>query len=269
MLRDRFRLLCLLLAALPPHALSSEPLQTARLASLVWMPYTGPALPQNGLSAAMADSAARTFGGRIQVDYFPWARAMKVGMQLPEYDGYFPAYYTEERTRQCHFTNPIGKSVLGLAFLKSRPLQWNALSDLSSKNIGIVHGYSNGEAFDKQVKNGQQKFDFSDTDFSNIKKLLAHRIDAAAIDKSVLRYLLATEPRLAGASELIDFHDKPLAELSLHICFKRTPAGDELRQKFDRALLQIDPQKIESEYFRQIDPQAVRQNDHQRFSSLP
>lgn len=269
MFRDRLRLLCLLLAALPPLALSSEQSQTVRLASLVWMPYAGPALPQNGLSVAMADAAARTFGGRVQVDYFPWARAMKVGIQLPEYAGYFPAYYTEERTRECHFTNPVGKSILGLAFLKNRPLQWNALSDLSNKNIGIVHGYSNGEAFDKQVKDGKQKFDLSDTDFGNIRKLLAHRIDAAAIDKSVLRYLLATDPRLAGARDLIDFHDKPLAELSLHICFKRTSAGDELKQKFDRSLLQIDPQKIESEYFRQIESHAVRPNGHQGVSSVP
>jgi polar amino acid transport system substrate-binding protein len=255
MLRDSLRLLCLLFVALPLLALSAEPSQTLRLASLVWLPYVGPALPQNGLSTAIADDAARTFGERIQVDYFPWARAMKVGIQLPEYAGYFPAYYTEERARECHFTNPIGKSTLGLAFLKSRPLQWNTLTDLSNKSIGIVHGYSNGEAFDKQIKDGKQKFDVSDTDVINIKKLLGQRIDAAAIDKSVLRYLLATDPRLAGARDLIDFHDKPLAELTLHICFKRTPAGRELKEKFDQALLHIDFQKIESEYFKELERQ--------------
>ncbi len=253
MIRSRLRLLCLLFAALTPLALSTEQPQTVHLASLVWLPYVGPALPQNGLSAAIADDAARTFGERIQVDYFPWARAMKIGIQLPEYAGYFPAYYTEERTRECYFTNSLGKSVLGLAFLKSRPLQWNTLTDLSNKNIGIVRGYSNGEAFDKQIKDGKQKFDVSDTDFSNIKKLLGQRIDAVAIDKSVLRYLLATDPRLASAKDLIEFHDKPLAELTLHICFKRTPAGRELKEKFDQALLHIDFQRIESEYFKAIE----------------
>lgn len=253
MFRDRLRLLCLLLVALPPFALSAEPSQTVHLASLVWLPYVGPALPQNGLSAAIADAAARTFGERIQIDYFPWARAMKVGVQLPEYDGYFPAYYTEERTHECYFTNALGKSILGLAFLKSGPLQWNALTDLSEKSIGIVHGYSNGEAFDKQVKEGKQKFDVSETDIGNIKKLLAQRIDAAAIDKSVLRYLLATDASLAGAKDMIVFHDKPLAELTLHICFKRTPAGRELKQKFDQALRHVDFQKKESEYFKEIE----------------
>jgi polar amino acid transport system substrate-binding protein len=253
MLRGRSRLLCLLMAALPALAVSAEPSQTIRLASLVWLPYVGPALPRNGLSAAIADAAARTFGEHIQVDYFPWARAMKVGIQLPEYAGYFPAYYTEERTRECYFTSSLGKSVLGLAYLKSRPLQWDVLTDLSNKSIGIVHGYSNGEAFDKQVKDGKQEVDVSDSDFNNIKKLLGHRIDAAAIDKSVLRYLLATDPRLAGARDLIGFHEKPLAELTLHICFKRTPAGHDLQQKFDQALLHIDIQKIESEYFKEIE----------------
>jgi len=253
MLRDRLRLVCLLFAALPQLVLSVEQPQAIRLASLVWSPYVGPGLPQNGLSAAIADNAARTFGQHIQVDYFPWARAMRVGIQLPEYAGYFPAYYTEERTRECYFTNSLGKSTLGLAFLKSRPLQWSTLTDLSNKNIGIVLGYSNGEAFDKRVKDGKQKFDVSSMDSSNIRKLLGGRIDAAAIDKSVLRYLLATDPSLAGARDLIDFHDRPLAELTLHICFKRTPAGRELKEKFDQALLHIDLQKIENDYFREIE----------------
>jgi polar amino acid transport system substrate-binding protein len=259
MLRKRLRWLCLLLVALPPFASSAEQLQFVHLASLVWPPYVGPELPQNGLSAAIADIAARSFGERIQVDYFPWTRAMKVGIQLPVYAGYFPAYYTNERTRECYFTNPLGKSILGLAFLKTRPLQWNTLADLSNKSIGIVHGYSNGEAFDEQVREGRQKVDVSDSDYANIKKLLGQRVDAVAIDKAVLRYVLATDPRLAGARNLIDFHDKPLAELTLHICFKRSPSGQELKQKFDQALLHIDLQKIENDYFKEIEhPPADR-----------
>jgi polar amino acid transport system substrate-binding protein len=65
--------------------------------------------------------------------------------------------------------------------------------------------------------------------------------------------VLATDPRLAGARDLIDFHDKPLAELTLHICFKRSPSGQELKQKFDQALLHIDLQKIENDYFKEIE----------------
>jgi polar amino acid transport system substrate-binding protein len=77
-----------------------------------------------------------------------------------------------------------------------------------------------------------------------------------AIDKSVLRYLLATDLGLIGSRDVIAFHERPLAELTLHVCFQRTPAGLELRQKFDRALRKIDIHRIENDYFKLLEARA-------------
>lgn len=251
-----------LLASLPlalgsagvAHAVDTP--HTMRLASLAWLPYAGPNLPQGGLSGAIAEATAKEFGYRVRIDYFPWARTMQVGGKDPEFAGYFPAYYTEERARQCHFTSPMGTSTLGLAYLKSKPLQWQALADLSDKMIGVVEGYSNGEAFDAQVRQGRQKVDPAPSDLLNLKKLLAHRVDAVAIDKSVLRYLLATDLGLIASRELIAFHDKPLADLTLHVCFQRTLAGHKLQQDFDRALRKVDIRKIENNYFQLLEARS-------------
>ncbi|HYD81959.1 MAG TPA: transporter substrate-binding domain-containing protein [Paucimonas sp.] len=256
MLRPILLRLCWLLAAFPLAGANAAEPPTIRLASLAWLPYVGPNLPQGGLSGAVAEAAAKDFGHRVRVDYFPWMRAMQVGGKDPEFSGYFPAYYTEERARQCHFSAPMGVSTVGLAYLRSKPVHWQSLPDLAGKLIGVVAGYSNGEAFDALVKDGRQKVDVSPSDVVNLQKLLAQRVDGVAIDKSVLRYLLATDLRLIAARDQIAFHDKPLAELTLHICFQRTLAGWKLQQNYDKGLRRIDIRKIENDYFKLLEARA-------------
>ncbi len=237
----------------PAAAHAEAPASVLHLASLEWLPYVGPGLAQDGLSGAVASAVAKQFGYTIKVDYFPWTRAMQVGREDDSYTGYFPAYYTEERARQCHFSAPMGHSTLGLAYLKDNPVKWHTVADLVGVKIGVVAGYSNGAEFDALAKQGKLTIDASPGDLFNMKKLLANRVQAAVIDKSVLRYLVLTDPSLNSERERIEFHENVLAELSLHVCFHRTPAGQKLQQSFDAALRNVDIKKIEAAYFQQLE----------------
>lgn len=249
---------CALLSCALPCSLSAAAAApaTMRLASLEWLPYTGAGLDQGGMATAVAAAVAKQFEYKVKVDYFPWSRAMQVGGEDPGYAGYFPAYYTEERARQCYFSAPMGHSTVGLAFLKSQPLQWHAARDLIGMHIGVVAGYSNGGEFDALVKQGKLRVDASPGDAFNLKKLLAGRVRAVVIDKSVLRYLLLSDPALRRDRGQIVFHDTVLAELSLHICFQRTPAGLKMQQDFDAALQHTDIVKIENAYFLNMENKA-------------
>ena len=60
-------------------------------------------------------------------------------------------------------------------------------------------------------------------------------------------------PSLKGERQQIEFHQNVLAELSLHVCFKRTPAGLKLQQTFDSALAAVDLKKVEVAYFQQLE----------------
>lgn len=224
-----------------------------RLASLEWLPYSGPNLPEGGLSGAVARSASARFGHGVQIEYFPWKRTMQVGASEPGFAGYFPAYQTPERARQCHFSAPMGHSTIGLAMLAAAPLPWRVLDDLAGSRLGVVLGYSNGEAFDQMVKNGKLLVDASVTDTINLKKLLAGRVRAVVIDKAVMRYLLASDPAIGKERDKLVFDNRPVAELTLHVCFQRTPVGLKLKQSYDAALLQTDIPKIENAYFEQLD----------------
>ncbi len=240
----------------PAPAFAEDSAHVLHLASLEWLPYVGPGLAQDGLSGAVAAAVAKQFGYTTKIDYFPWTRAMQVGREDESFSGYFPAYYTEERARQCHFTAPMGHSSVGLAYLNDKPLKWRTVSDLIGMKIGVVAGYSNGAEFDALVKQGQLNIDASPGDTFNLKKLLANRVQAAVIDRSVLRYLLLTDPDLTKQREKIAFHENILAELSLHICFKRTPIGLKLQQNFNAALQGVDTKKIEAAYFQQLENDA-------------
>ena len=220
-----------------------------RLATLEWLPYVGPRLPDNGLSGSVAATALHALGQSLHVDFFPWKRAMQVGSESGDYAGYFPAYYTEERARHCYFSAPMGRSTLGLATLREAPLRWGRLSDLSGVRIGVVAGYSNGREFDDLVREGRIQVDPSPGDSFNLKKLLAGHVRAAVIDKAVLRYLLVSDPDLAPQRDRIVFADPPLAVLTLHVCWQQTPTGQQLRKNFDAALRQLDLDKLENAYF--------------------
>ena len=243
-------LCCALIGALQPAGAETPALH---LASLEWLPYVGRGLPDDGLSGAVAKSVAARFGYGIKIDYFPWKRAMQVGGSDPDFVGYFPAYHTAERAQQCHFSAPMGNSTIGLAMLAEAPLHWRALDDLAGIKLGVVLGYSNGEAFDQMVKSGKLLVDPSVSDIINLKKLLAGRIRAVVIDKAVLRYLLASDPTLSKERAKLVFDDRPLAVLTLHVCFQRTPLGLKLKQSYDAALLHTDIAKIENAYFDQLD----------------
>jgi polar amino acid transport system substrate-binding protein len=243
----------LIAALLTTSAHAQEATKTLRLASLEWQPYSGSQILQEGWLSFVVDSAARRFGYQASIDHFPWTRAMQIGQKDADYTGYFPAYYTEERARHCHFSQMIGSSTLGLAHLQSAPLSWQSLEDLARLRIAVVAGYSNGAGFDEEVRAGKLKVDAAPNDMLNLRKLLAHRVDAVVIDKRVLRHLLMTEPSVSQERDKIAFHPKPLAELSLHVCFQRSPAGREMQQAFNRALRSLPLARMEQDYFQRLE----------------
>jgi polar amino acid transport system substrate-binding protein len=150
----------LLLSAMLP-ALAADAPKTLHLASLEWLPFSGSALPNNGLSGAIVAEAAKQMGGTVKVDYFTWKDTVAKGEADPAFIGYFPVFSTEERTKKCYFSAPIGKAVTGIGYHKDAPVQWKTQTDLASLKIGVVDGYANGDAFDAAVKDGKQPVEVS------------------------------------------------------------------------------------------------------------
>ena len=238
----------LLLALVATGSLAQSQAKLMRLATLEWPPFTGILLPKEGVSTYVATTVAKAAGFRLLAASFEWTKAVEKGEKSPEFEGYFPEYYSKERDAACHLSQSIGTSVLGIATLKSAPIKWNKPSDLGAYTLGVVDGYLNGEELDAAIKEKRQAVELGSSDAANVTKLLAGKIRGIVVDKNVLDYTLYKLNKPGGAV----FNPRPLASLSLHICFKRTPSGLAMRDAFDAALKQTDLAKLEADYFQQM-----------------
>lgn len=248
MKRMLFSAALLLAQALLPSQAQTQaqaPPRFMRLATLEWPPYTGLLLPQDGLSTRIASVLAKAAGYRLLSASFAWSETVEKGEKDPSYDGYFPVYYSSQRDKNCHLSQPIGSSFLGLATLKSAPINWTQLSELTAHRLGVVEGYANGAEFDAAVKDKSQPVEAVASDALNLRKLLDGKIRGIVIDKNVLAYTLM---RMGGAAQ-VQVSSRPIGLLPLHVCFKRNPAALAMRDAFDLALKSNDPAVLETEYF--------------------
>jgi polar amino acid transport system substrate-binding protein len=228
------------------HCQAQTDTKLIRLATLEWPPYNGLLLPQGGLSTHITSVVTKAAGYRLLSASFEWATTVQKGEKDPSFDGYFPEYYSKEREQACYLSQSIGNSVLGLATLRTSPIAWNSIADLAPYTLGIVDGYLNGEALDQAIQAKRQPVVAEASDAVNIQKLRAGKLRGIVVDKNVLRYTLAR----TGGAEQIAFNARPIAQLSLHVCFRRTPAGLQMRNAFDTALLQQNLEQLENNYFK-------------------
>lgn len=232
---------------------AAEPAKTVQLASLEWMPFSGAALPGDGLSSTVIAEVEKRLGNNVKVKYFEWKETVAKGEADAEFAGYFPVYYTAERAEtKCHLSQPVGKSETGIGYLKDTPVPWKKTSDLAAFKIGVVEGYANSAEFDAAVKQGKQAVEVASSDTNNVRKLVGKKIPGIVVDKLVLRYLTLH----SGAKDSVMFSDHLLTENTLHVCFRRSPAGKALQEAFDAELKKVDLAKLESAYLKRLEAGA-------------
>ena len=237
---------------------------TVHLTSLDWPPYTGPQLQDGGCLTLLVKQAFEASGLTASVDFYPWSRTIaQVRDSHSQHLGFFPAYYSAERERDYHMTDPLGEGPIGLIERKDLPIVWNTLTDLGGKRIGVVQDYINTAEFDALASSGKLVVEAVVSDTLNIRKMIGNRIDTAVIDKHVFHHLLDTDPDLAAGKTLLQFNPKPLESKKLYLYFRRTPEGLALRDRFNaglRQVLQTSEQKgivLDDPYHQRNAPPAV------------
>lgn len=232
----------LLVYCLSFMGLSVAKADTLMLTSVLWPPYSGEQLTEQGASIAVVRAALNVMGHQLDVDFYPWSRAVKLTtMPNSDYIGYFPEYYVE--TEKFIFSKPIGESPLGLVEQKSHPVSWNYIEDLNRYTLGVVKDYVNTQALDRMIVSGVQRTEAVTSDEHNVKKVAAGRIDAAVIDVNVLHYLLKQKPLQPLATKL-QINRQILANKQLYIAFRNTEEGRRWRDIVDQGLAQVDVETI-------------------------
>ncbi len=192
--------------------------ETVKLTSLSWPPYNGPDLEKGGSNTAKLRGLLKRAGYDLEVNFLPWKRAMRYGLERDAYVGYFPEYYREDKN--CLWSKQFDTSVVGFVEQASDNLSWSqVLPDLKAYTIGVVSGYANDNGpFDAAMKAGKLTTQGVSSDILNIRKVAGGRIDAAVIDKKVLQHLLDTQ--VPNLTDKVKFDETPLTRNGLYVCFQ-------------------------------------------------
>ena len=201
-----------------------------------WPPYTGVREPQGGSMTAVVRAAFAAAGDEVRVGFFGWYRVQYLPEENREYVASFPHYYSEERARRCNFSDAIGESPLGLAERRGHAVLWHEVGDLARYRIGTVKSYVNTPAFDQLVSAGKIRTLEALSDQENLGNLIAGKVDAAVVDRNVYAYLLSNNPALRAAAAQLQLDAQVLIVHKLYMCFPRTEAGRNLRDRFNRGL---------------------------------
>jgi polar amino acid transport system substrate-binding protein len=223
----------LITAVLMTLAVMASPVQARDISMLTveWAPHYGSDLPEQGLTTAIVKAAFNAVGHRSEVDFIPWARALKE-VEEGKADVVMGAYHSKERERIYHFSDPIYFLELGLI---ARPglgvSRYETLRDLTPYKIGVSRGFANSEEFDAATYLDKHVATFPNL---NIRKLFRGRIDMAVMNFDLFRY----EARKEGfCISDVEFMEPPLETHGLYLMASRNiPDGAQLMQDFNRGL---------------------------------
>ncbi|WP_108649384.1 substrate-binding periplasmic protein [Dongshaea marina] len=214
--------------------------KSVSLTTLTWEPYIGKSMPGNGYVFELVHQAFTRAGYQVNIDFLPWARALKYA-RAGVADGIFPEYYGEERKKDFVFSAPFPGGPVGFYKRQNSPIQFKtdprvdqaqALKELSQYRFGVVRGYINTKTFDEAE---YLKKSEAISDEQNLKKLSHGRIDLIFIDKFVALHLLKNNlPYLLNG---VVFMEPELEKKDLYIAFSKKAENSQQKLKdFNRAL---------------------------------
>ena len=188
-----------------------------RLAAAEYPPYTSADLPDGGLLGELTRRAFAASGHHVQIDFFPWARAVLV-MRRGPYDGLMAIWPDKAMAEKLIPSRPLVYSELGFFVRSNTPVPFTALSQLKGQPVGTVRGYH----YPRNIMSSGIVAEDAADDLGNLRKLAAQRFDSVLLEKNVGLYLLDHQPDL---QKKIVWQDPVLERLPLFVAFAAPKAG--------------------------------------------
>lgn len=204
------------------------------LATLDWEPYVGQNMKNQGYVVEVVTEAFKRGGFDVEIQFHQWSRVVGLA-KTGKVDGYFPEYLSEAIKKYATFSAPMPGGPLGFFKAKNNDIPFNTLEDLKGKKIGVVKGYVNTKEFDSASFLTK---DPAKDDLTNLKKLIAGRLDLVVSDKYVGTYLL--QKNLADKADSIEFMAKSLANPELFLCISNKVDGSDAKlEAYNKGLTEM------------------------------
>lgn len=181
-----------------------------------------------GVYADLVRAAFALMKEPLVIEAVPWKRA------LAEIDagtaGAGGMYKTRERALKYDFSEAMFTEKLVVYVRRDRTFRFAGVDDLAGLRVGVLRGWSHGDAFDVARMAGRLQVEEVVTDAQNFSKLDAGRLDAVvAIEQSGKKLLAGGFPSLQALPV-------PLAMITAHLAFNRAQHKRPLLVRFDAAL---------------------------------
>lgn len=232
---DKRIYLSLILLTLLTHARGMS--ETVTVATGEWPPFFGRNLHKGGYVTEIARQAFTRKGYTMEIDFFPWKRAMHL-TRSGQYLGLFGCWVNDEFRESYVISKEIMASGDG-HFLSPAaaggPIDLRP-EDLIGKKVGMVRGYAVSESLGKLIKSGQ----VIKVEVSQVKQLLEMARWEDRIDIILENYLVAEYTSKKYFPE-IDFDLKKVGKDNidggLYICWSDAGVVTQgMRSDFDDAI---------------------------------
>ena len=208
---------------------------TVSLSTGDWPPYFDRRADDKGLLAQIIREAYGQVGIDVDYTFLPWSRALDMTRQ-GSYDGSAAWSCTSTRADDFHFSDPILPLYYVFFHGEDRNFHWQQLDDLEGLTVGLTQDYAYGRQLALAQARGLVRAETTASDESNLRKLLAGRIDLFPLDPLTG---LAMINRLFSESEAqqLTYHPNPIRRASYHLIFPLDQEKSrELRQQFNQGL---------------------------------
>lgn len=114
-------------------------------------PYSSVRLKHQGLIPHIITRAFAYEGMSVKFNFYPWKRAYRLS-EKGLVDGTAPWLESSERHETHLYSDQILPEIYVWFYLKSVPLEWDSFSDLSSRSISAISGYTYSPSFYEAIK---------------------------------------------------------------------------------------------------------------------
>jgi len=197
-------------------------------------PFVDQSDPQEGLSLAIIRAAYKTQGYTVKMEFMPWVRA-KAQVVEGKIDILPDVWMNDENLKILQFSEPYAVNTVKFIKNVDDPFDYTGLESLKGKRIGTIKGYGYSDDFANPK-------DFTRDDvpdlITNIKKLLAKRVDLTLEDEIVAKVMISkTDPTLLTK---IAFVEKAFDSKNLHVAIGlANPHHQEIIDAFNKGLAEI------------------------------
>ncbi len=162
-----------------------------RIVAGEYPPFASEAIDDYGPISRIIARASKEAGFEVEFEFRPWKRGLEEA-RLGRYAASSYWYYSEDREQDFIHVGPLSEERIVFFHRKNLDVpSWSSLADLGHFTIGATNGFTYTEAFWEAAENDTLNVEIAADDPTNLKKLVAGRVDLIVIEQTLAWHLIS------------------------------------------------------------------------------